>query len=269
MTDKNMIKISTMSNGKELMISAPSTKQFITATNNKAQYYAEQAKQYRDQAKAFADQNSDVTMEYVETLRENLLNEINKKQPIGNYALKEEIPSNVSELENDSNYVTESVLYIAVPSQINNAGKILYTDGNNTSWVYIDGFLANINQQIALINTEISKINTEKLDVNHSNASFPYLKEVYVNGTSWYRIWSNGWKEQGGRTYVGASSVPVTFIKSFSDANYTVLVAPNTTQGAGGVSTSVGVMSDSQTKTGFTVSQYSKYIFAYWYACGY
>ena len=44
MNGKNEIKVYTTSNGAELNISAPSTKQVISAINNRAQYFAEQAK---------------------------------------------------------------------------------------------------------------------------------------------------------------------------------------------------------------------------------
>lgn len=50
--------------------------------------------------------------------------------------------------------------------------------------------------------------------------------ETYKNGTSWYRIWSDGWCEQGGYVNVAANSVAngtvVKFLKSFIDANYTI-----------------------------------------------
>lgn len=46
-----------------------------------------------------------------------------------------------------------------------------------------------------------------------------YIKETWVSGKSWCRVWSDGWKEQGG--YVTSSST-VTFHKAFSNTNYTV-----------------------------------------------
>ena len=50
--------------------------------------------------------------------------------------------------------------------------------------------------------------------------------ETYKNGTSWYRIWSDGWCEQGGYVNVAANSVAngtiVRFLKSFIDTNYTI-----------------------------------------------
>ena len=75
MDKKNIVHVYTTSNGAELNISAPSVKQVISATNNRAQYFAEQAKKYRDEAKLhrdnakyYAEQNSDITFEYINAL---------------------------------------------------------------------------------------------------------------------------------------------------------------------------------------------------------
>lgn len=47
----------------------------------------------------------------------------------------------------------------------------------------------------------------------------------YVNGTSWYRVWSDGWIEQGDSgCYANAASV--TFLKAFRDTNYLVTGNP-------------------------------------------
>lgn len=45
--------------------------------------------------------------------------------------------------------------------------------------------------------------------------------ETYQNGASWYRVWSDGWVEQGGRVQINASSNSlITLLKSFKDTNY-------------------------------------------------
>lgn len=48
--------------------------------------------------------------------------------------------------------------------------------------------------------------------------------ENYINGTSWYRVWSDGWIEQGLQGEVGTNSAPKTliFLKSFKDTKYYV-----------------------------------------------
>ena len=50
-----------------------------------------------------------------------------------------------------------------------------------------------------------------------------FIKETYVSGTSWYRIWSDGWIEQGGSSQVNDDqTITLTFLKSFSNTNYIV-----------------------------------------------
>ena len=54
-----------------------------------------------------------------------------------------------------------------------------------------------------------------------------YITETWKNGTSWYRIWSDGWIEQGGVFDAGSliadmTGKPITFYKPFSDTNYVI-----------------------------------------------
>lgn len=49
--------------------------------------------------------------------------------------------------------------------------------------------------------------------------------ETYRNGTSWYRIWSDGWKEQGG--YLAAAGT-VEFLLEFQYPTYNVSLSPIT-----------------------------------------
>ena len=51
-----------------------------------------------------------------------------------------------------------------------------------------------------------------------ANNKVVVIVENYVNGTSWYRVWSDGWCEQGGYTGVGT----VTFLKPFINTNYNI-----------------------------------------------
>lgn len=124
------------------------TKKVVEVTNNRAHYFANLAKKFRDEAKLhcenakhYAEENSNVTYDQLIDLRNVLEAKINTKQDSGNYALQQDIPVNLSELENDSDYITaneaENIVNIAVPDQEGNSGKFLHTDGNTTSWVKI------------------------------------------------------------------------------------------------------------------------------------
>lgn len=60
-----------------------------------------------------------------------------------------------------------------------------------------------------------------KANVDLSNCTKPYITETYVNGTSGYRVWSDGYCEQWGRISVGPdSSVSVAFLRPFTNASY-------------------------------------------------
>jgi hypothetical protein len=51
---------------------------------------------------------------------------------------------------------------------------------------------------------------------------------TYVNGTSGYRIWSDGYCEQWGY-FSGSSQLTMSLLKTFADTNYTILLSFNTT----------------------------------------
>lgn len=56
----------------------------------------------------------------------------------------------------------------------------------------------------------------------------PRIVETYSNGTSWYRVYSDGWCEQGG--YIASTStdsniVTVNLLKQFTNTNYNVAIA--------------------------------------------
>lgn len=48
----------------------------------------------------------------------------------------------------------------------------------------------------------------------------PHIVETYQNGASWYRVYSDGWCEQGG--YASMDVTSITFLKPFVDTNYTL-----------------------------------------------
>lgn len=76
------------------------------------------------------------------------------------------------------------------------------------------------------IEVDIDQIATDlngKADVDLSNCTKPYIVETYNNGTDWYRIYSDGWCEQGGKLVVysgavgggGYNTATLNFLKPF------------------------------------------------------
>ena len=189
----NFAKISTNSHKDEYTLSLSNTKQTIALTNNRAKYYAElaekyknEAKEHRDNAQYYAEQNSDVTYEYINIVKSELEAQINTKQNSGNYAIKDELPQKISDLYNDSDF-----------AQINDV----------------------INRDTVIVQQIKEGLET-KVDKS-SMLEVPCISETYVNGTSWYRVYSDGWCEQGGEVInVTTSAQTITLLKPYKDGNY-------------------------------------------------
>ena len=110
-----------------------------------------------------------------------------------------------------------------------------------------------------------------KADRDLTNCTRPYVVESYRNGTSWYRVWSDGWCEQGNDyTYVPANGgATVTLLKPYSMNNsaYSVFVDKCTANYSSAQSNSVAVrISASQIwlSVGGGADEYAQ-----WYTCGY
>lgn len=133
--------------------------------------------------------------------------------------------------------------------------------GNQSTW---SGMTDVVNQGMTILNQVNSGLAT-KVDLDGSNATFPYITETYINGKSWYRVYSDGWCEQGG---IGNMTVKTMFLKEFADTHYNVTTQMGT---AGVVSTFYNLVVYQQDTEGFTASIYqanSNYQFL-WKAEGY
>lgn len=77
------------------------------------------------------------------------------------------------------------------------------------------------------IEVDIDEIATDlnsKADVDLTNCTKPHIVDTYENGTDWYRVYSDGWCEQGGygKASSAGSNYTVNLLKSFTNTNYTV-----------------------------------------------
>ena len=89
-----------------------------------------------------------------------------------------------------------------------------------------------------------------------------YVIETYVNGTSWYRVYSDGWCEQGGSVNSIVATPSITFLKPFKDDYFKILL----TQG-GSAQPAMGFSNPS--RTGFMWTTQSVDRGAVWEAKGY
>lgn len=103
------------------------------------------------------------------------------------------------------------------------------------------------------------------------NGKVAVIVENYVNGYSWYRIWSDGWIEQGGQAHATTGLGTLNLTKTFSSIGYCVQVSQATTDGAYSNNHFIMIYekktSSFKVKTNVTTATGG--IPFSWYACGY
>ena len=107
-------------------------------------------------------------------------------------------------------------------------------------------------------------------DVNRNNQSV--IVKTYVNGYSWYREYSDGWVEQGGRRGLTGATTTVSLLITMADANYTPLV--NFIKTSDASSTYYNTITTSISTSSFKVYESQSgssttYKYVSWYVCGY
>lgn len=104
-----------------------------------------------------------------------------------------------------------------------------------------------------------------KLPNNLSNTT-PLIVDTRKSGSGWYRVWSDGFIEQGGSYTAVATTSTVTFLKPFSNADYFIdnnrASSESGTLSPGGANYFNKTSSTAQTR--MTVGNQMA-----WYACGY
>ena len=95
------------------------------------------------------------------------------------------------------------------------------------------------------------------------------ITTTYSSGTNWYRVYSDGWIEQGGlSSAVTDTTTKITLHKSFKDTNYCVYTAITNCS-----KNHPHLIVETKTSTALTLRMFSAegtYSFqGYWYACGY
>ena len=108
-----------------------------------------------------------------------------------------------------------------------------------------------------------------KLEKDLSNITkttlFSKMFTTYLNGTTWYRIWPDGWIEQGGVAAKGGS-VSITFPKAFKNTSYTAIA---TSMGTNGEIYAQCINKVSATQMNIHNNGGSANLQKSWYACGF
>lgn len=128
-------------------------------------------------------------------------------------------------------------------------------------YFYVGEFTQTAIEQTAGLNAELFN---EKADVDTPSIQAPYLKTTYVNGTSGYRIWSDGYCEQWGDLAVNVTNL--TFLKPFANTDYTFTIYFDNSNDQYSYA-SFKYYLTSKTKTGITKNAAGNSL--HWKACGY
>ena len=144
--------------------------------------------------------------------------------------------------------------------------------------LYLYFYVGETVQNANLINAgrieeKLIDIQNKKLD---KSAVKTYIIETYVNGTSWYRLWSDNWCEQGGIITVSTNiykGQEVTLLKAYKDTNYHINAKNSiVTNDAGVQSLSVNAIAANAnplTNSTFAVALYAACKSCSWTTSGY
>lgn len=91
-----------------------------------------------------------------------------------------------------------------------------------------------------------------------------HITTTWHSGTSWYRKWSDGWIEQGGR--ITTSTDTISFHTAFKNTNYTITVSQNGSASANIYRVAISARATSN----FTIQYIENEMLPFsWFACGY
>ena len=91
-------------------------------------------------------------------------------------------------------------------------------------------------------------------------------KEATTEDKTWYNLYSDGWCEQGGLGPSGSGNKTITLYKPYSNANYTIMQTPYSSDRYGSYSSAI----ESQTNASFVLAVGSNFTNGfYWTTCGY
>lgn len=127
--------------------------------------------------------------------------------------------------------------------------------GNGTLYYYVGDTV----QDASLINAGVLLNEVASLKARR------YVTETYKNGTEWYRIWSDGWIEQGGHLFTQGANQVNNLLVPFTSSDYDLQI----TGGYASTSTNAVGWGNAQTTTTFTTSGPASTVAVKWQACGY
>ena len=216
---------------------------------------ADRAKSEADRAKVYAGQASagQVQTDWNQT-------DSTQKDYIKN---KPTIPTKVSELDNDANF-TQFAGASATVDANTGTPSVTVTEsgsGNNKGLVFAFKNLKGATGEKG----EKGDKGDPGAKGDKGDAGTAYIIQTWIQGTSWYRRYSDGWIEQGGEfTKNRDTNVTVTFPVAFQNTNYTIATSQYDPPRE-----SPGCVFSYKTKTGFVHNIGSWGSKWGWFVCGY
>lgn len=114
------------------------------------------------------------------------------------------------------------------------------------------------------IQNVMSAVNAVQANVSAIPKPNAYVTKTWHSGTSWYRKWSDGWVEQGGR--ITTNTTTISFHTAFKDTNYTITVSQNSSASANVSRVAISARATSN----FTIPHIENAMLPFsWFACGY
>lgn len=171
---------------------------------------------------------NDSVNEEIETLRSSLQSKIDAKQDKGDYALKSDIPTKVSELTNDSNFVTEA----EVSGDLAGKADKTYVDeqlatkqpvGDYATKIELAGkadssVVESLSTQVATNTSDISIIKTKQEEdgdkIDSLDKEMATKQDLLVSGTNIKTINSQSLLGEGNIEIESGSNIPFLFINS-------------------------------------------------------
>ena len=185
--------------------------------------------------------NNSATIDALNDVNTSLTNSINNV----NTTLTNSINTKQANITGGASSITTSNLTANRALISNGSGKVAVSSVTSTELGYLDGVTSAIQTQLN------GKVSTSK----------PYVTTTWNDGTKWYRVWSDGWIEQGGITNIGAN---VSFPRQFNNTPLTMSLTfyKDESTHALDVNTVTNTYFYAHRHTGGTQQ-------CYWYACGY
>ena len=116
--------------------------------------------------------------------------------------------------------------------------------------------LEEINNNITSLSNRISVLESHK-----------HIIETYSNGDDWYKVWSDGWIEQGSIITSGTNAtVTVQLLKEFTTTNYEVLFSESDPSSTSDNTRNATINRGTRTTSSFSCYHNRHTI---WYAYGY